>query len=82
MIEKVIHQPRIGNRWPHSLKHIAIRARCDNGLPVNHHATDLIAVHFVNKLRVVDLLRLRLNAEIVEHGQEDRRNDQPQEQGF
>jgi len=82
IVVEVIHQVRVLDRRPRGREVAATLALTGNRLPLDGHFLDLTAAYHLDELGVVDLVLLRLGVEVLEHHQQHRRDDQPQDQIF
>ena len=80
--DQIVHQLRIVNRRPDHLEAITSLAGTQDDQRTDPYFVDLILLDLGHKLRVRHLLGFRLDAEIVEHRQQNGCNNQPEKKIF
>ncbi len=78
VVDQLVHQLRIVDRRANDLELFAGLALADDHETVDGDFMHLILLDFGDEARVRDLFRLRTHAEVVEHRQQHRCDDQPQ----
>ncbi len=82
VVDQLVHQFRIVDRRADDFEVFARLALADDHEAVDGNLVHLILLNFGDEARIGDLLRLWSHTEIVEHRQQHRGDDQPQEQIF
>ena len=79
VVDQLVHQFGVVDRRTNDFEVFAGLALANDHEAVDRDLVHLILLHLGDEARIGDLLRLGSHAEIVEHRQQHRRDDQPQE---
>ena len=80
VVDQVTDQTTVLDRRADGFEAFAVGALASDHVTIDGHALDAPLLHLLDELRVAQGLRLARAGEVVHHGNQHRRDDQPQDQ--
>ncbi|MNO77830.1 hypothetical protein D3C76_689510 [compost metagenome] len=80
VVDQIADQTIVLDRRTNGLEGVAILTLAGDDIAIHRHALDLAVLHLLDEVRVVERLRLARAGEVVHHGNQYGRDDQPQDQ--